>query len=524
MYIIKNAFKCIGRSKGRNILIGVIVLVISVSACIGLSIRQAAEKAKAEALDELSVTASISIDRQYMMNKMRENSTGDTGSAEGKGGFDKSRFSSMLGSASSLSLEDYLKYSKAQSVSDFYYQMTVFANGTDDFSPVTTENESENSNNGNSNAANEKGAPAGDMKGGFTSADFQIVGYSEEAAMTSFTSGTASVTTGSVFEQNTESNDCIISEELALYNDISVGDKIIISNPNSEKETYTLNVVGLYTDTSSDENTFSPHRNNSTDPANKIYMSYTALSGIVSESEKNEDTAMTGSLSGTYVFSDAEAYYNFENEVRELGLDESYAVSSADISAYENSIAPLDTLSTTAGWFLIIILAIGAIILIVLNIFNVRERKYEIGVLTAMGVTKCKVAVQFLTEIFAVTLAAVIIGMGVGAVSSVPVANTLLASQIEAQTSKAQNIEKNFGRGGSPEDMAQNPPSMQNSKPSQPSQSSESNYISQISSATDFTVVLQMFGIAILLTLVSGAVSMLFIMRYEPLKILANRD
>ena len=46
MYILKNAFRCIGRTKGRNILIGIIALVIAVSACLGLSIRQAAESAK----------------------------------------------------------------------------------------------------------------------------------------------------------------------------------------------------------------------------------------------------------------------------------------------------------------------------------------------------------------------------------------------------------------------------------------------------------------------------------------------
>lgn len=39
MYIIRNALKCIDRSKGRNVLIGIIVLVIAISACIGLSIR-----------------------------------------------------------------------------------------------------------------------------------------------------------------------------------------------------------------------------------------------------------------------------------------------------------------------------------------------------------------------------------------------------------------------------------------------------------------------------------------------------
>lgn len=43
MYIFKNAIRCIGGGKGRNILIG----IIAVSDCIGLSIRQAAESAKA---------------------------------------------------------------------------------------------------------------------------------------------------------------------------------------------------------------------------------------------------------------------------------------------------------------------------------------------------------------------------------------------------------------------------------------------------------------------------------------------
>jgi len=32
MYIIKNAFRCIGRSMGRNILIGIIALAIAISA------------------------------------------------------------------------------------------------------------------------------------------------------------------------------------------------------------------------------------------------------------------------------------------------------------------------------------------------------------------------------------------------------------------------------------------------------------------------------------------------------------
>ena len=70
MYIIKNALKCIGRSKSRNVLIGIIALVIAISACIGLSIRQAAENARETAMDNMSITATISYDRGAMMNEI----------------------------------------------------------------------------------------------------------------------------------------------------------------------------------------------------------------------------------------------------------------------------------------------------------------------------------------------------------------------------------------------------------------------------------------------------------------------
>lgn len=91
-----------------------------------------------------------------------------------------------------------------------------------------------------------------------------------------------------------------------------------------------------------------------------------------------------------------------------------------------------------------VILAIGAVILIVLHIFAIRERKYEIGVLAAIGMKKWKIAVQFLTESLCITFCALIIGAGIGAVSSVPVTNHLLAQQIESSSSFGQ--EQWFGR------------------------------------------------------------------------------
>ena len=550
MYIIKNAFRCIGRSKGRNVLIGIICLVIAVSACIGLSIRQASESAKESTLEGMSITASISYDRGSMMQQM--------GGGKGQGGFDRNQFADMMGGASSLTLEEYQVYAGASSVQNFYYTLSAYFNGSENFSPVTDETEdTESSENTEETEGTDEdisgrfsGGKMGGMMGGFSTGDFTIVGYSSDSAMADFISGTASILEGgTMFEEGTAEYTCVISEELSIYNSLSVGDTIVITNPSLETETYTLTISGIYSSSATNDFSMSMFGAGQ-DPANKIYMSAQALQAILDASEAasttitDEDTgresesAVTGTLSATYVFADPDAYYAFEEEVRELGLDESYTVSSTDITAFENSLTPLNTLSTMAGWFLLVILIIGGVILVVLNIFNVRERKYEVGVLTAMGMKKWKVAAQFICEILIVTMLAVIVGAGIGAVCSVPVTNALLENQVASQNSQQTQVENNFGRPGNmggfenlggdmPSDLPENIPNDIGGGKNNPFTSmmdNASGYITEVDSAMNLTVVLQMLGVGLLLTLVASAASVLFIMRYDPLKILANRD
>ena len=544
MYIIKNAFRCIGRAKGRNVLIGIIALVIAVSACLGLSIRQAAESAKESTLEGLSITATISYDRSSMMNDMMGG--GAPGGTPPSGGFDRDQFKDMMGNASELTFEEYKTYAAAESVEDFYYTLTAAFNGNDDLLPVTDETEEteSSSNSGMGGFGGGMNFPGGG-KGMFSSSDFSIIGYSSDDSMTAFKDGTASILEGgTMFSEGTTDKQCVISEELAIYNDLSVGDKITFINPSLESESYELEIVGLYTSTANNDFSMSMF-GKSQDPANQIYMSAAALQEILDASEESSvtitstngresESAIKGSLEATYVLADTDAYYAFEEEVRDLGLDESYTVSSADLSAFENSLTPLNTLSTMAGWFLLVILIIGAIILVVLNIFNVRERKYEVGVLTAMGMKKHKVAAQFMCEILVITMIAVIIGAGIGAVSSVPVTNALLAGQVESQTTQQTQMDENFGRpgnfGGMPGgNMGSTPPNMPNDigggkNPFENMFGNAQDYVTEVNSAMNLTVVAQMIGVGLILTLVASLASVSFIMRYDPLKILANRD
>lgn len=557
MYILKNALRSISRSKGRNILIGIIVLVIAVSACVGLSIRQAANHVREQTLDSMAITAQISFDRSSMMKEMEQNR--QSGSDGQPPEFNKSDFAQMMGNQDSLTLDEMKTYANADSVKSFYYTLTVSANGTADLEPVTEEDTSStdtSSNSSNESQGNNKQFSPGEMPNGAmmpgggqgmgrwgTQGDFTVVGYSSDDAMTDFLNGICEITEGSMFEEGTGSQECVVSDELATFNSLKVGDTIKISNPNDEDETYSLKIVGIYHNSQSTVTSggFMGGFQAGSDPANQIYMSYTALKDITDASAQNattttdEDTGMESStemrqqLSGTYTFASVDDYESFEQQARNLGLSDDYKVSSSDLTSFEQSLVPLENLSQMALYFLLVVLGIGAVILVVLNIFSIRDRKYEIGVLTAIGMKKHKVAMQFITEVFAVTLSAIVIGSAVGAAVSVPVTNALLESQVSAQSQNSKRLQQAMGRP-SGEDMQQPKDAMQLSQNEAPDEGGRglgaqaSNYITQISSATDFTVLLELLGIGILLTLIASIASVLFIMRYEPLKILSNRD
>ena len=136
-----------------------------------------------------------------------------------------------------------------------------------------------------------------------------------------------------------------------------------------------------------------------------------------------------------------------------------------------------------------------------------------------------------------------IINTSIGAVSSVPVTNALLAGQVESQNNQQTQMDNNFGRpgnmggrgqGGGMQQMPDAGMGGETTKipddasgkknPFENMLGGASDYITEVNSAMNLTVVFQMLGVGLLLTLVASLASVLFIMRYDPLKILANRD
>lgn len=486
MYILKHAVRSICRSKGRSILIGVILFVLALCSCIGLGIQKAADSSRAAMEALTNITATIETDRRGMMEQAQPQ--------EG----DREAMREQLQEQQSLTLEELQTYAQADSVSAFYYTGTLYMAGTDELEAVA------------SSQSESRPGPSGEL----STDSFALIGYSSDEVMSDFIDGTASISEGSMFAEGGSDPACVISSELALYNDISVGDEITLQDQDGTAE-LTLTVSGIY------ERESTMMQGPGVVSANQILMSYAALAQLA------EDAQLSPQVSGTYVFSTMTDYEAFDAECRELGLDEAYTISSTDVNAYEQSLIPLENLSNFAFWFLAVILLIGVVVLIVINVFSIRERKYEIGVLCAIGMRKGKIAMQFLCENMVIALIALLLGFGAGAVLSVPASNALLQTQIASSSQRAQRMDDNFGRGGMPgyqegQDMQQME-EPQEEAPEMPSDGMVSA-VSSVSEASDPIILLQMAGIAFVLVILSSSATLISIFRFDPLTILANRD
>lgn len=498
MYIVKNAWRNLLRAKGRNILIGLIVCIIALSSCIALIIMESADNTAKDGLNNLDITATIGVDREKLMSDATKDGTDPR---------------DVMTSVDPLTLKQMKTYATSDQVKDFYYTMTSSASATSKLDAVETSNQSF----GTPGSDNQSQGPAqqsdsGDSGKKFTMGDFTLLGVSSADAMTSFSSGTYTISDGAVFEFGTNNKECVISKELATLNGIEVGDKIKVANPEDSTQKFTLKVTGIFTGSSdATANQQGGGLMASMDPSNQIYTNYETLKAIVASTA--DSGKMISSVQGTYVVGSPTAYKAFKTDVSKLGLSDEYTVSSNDLTSYENSLLPLTNLKKFATVLLALVLGIGGVLLTLFSIFIIRERKYEVGVLTAIGMKKKNVALQFLTEAFLVALIGVIVGTGIGGALSKPVANTLLADQISSIQEQQTDQKAQFGRdvGGGPGGSGGQTATV-------------GNYIDTLSPTMDLSVVMSLAGICIFLSLVASVAALVFVMRFEPMRILSERE
>ena len=517
MYILKNSFISIIRNKGRNILIGIIILVIACSATVTLAIRNTANTLVKNYKESNEIIATISFERQKL-------------SGEFQGGEDAEKSNiEAFNNIEALTLENIKTYGESNYLKDYYYIYSTSLNSdtltkaTDSYEyevedTQTTTSSTSTTTGGSNNMGRGPGGERHTITNNNTTTvitrskekfesqknltgDFELNGYSSYDAMTEFVNGTYQITEGEMITDFTN-QECAISSELATLNEISVGSTITLKNPNTEK-TYDFVVKGIYKDNSKMDDTMNMY----SPSANKIITGSGVIEKIVAE-----DNTIVTSITPSFILQNEESIEAFSEELKGKGLSEYYTVNT-NLDELNQATKSIENVKTFATTFLIITLIIASIVLFVINMINIRERKYEIGVFRTIGVSKLKLTIQFVLELLIVATITLCIGAVVGTFLAQPVGNSLLANEIEASKASEEEISNNFGREGKG-------PMEMNFRSGQV----EVQKIDTINAVVDVTVIAQLLGIGILLTVISSLASMISIQRFSPLTILKERS
>ncbi|EMV4558533.1 ABC transporter permease [Listeria monocytogenes] len=430
MNFFKRAWLSMKARKGRSVLQLIIFTVVCVLILSGFTIQSAADKASELAREQLGGTVTLTVDREKQMQTMREEaSSSDSSSTESKPQFQ----------SSPIDVSDANDLAKLNHVASYnYYSSTqALASG---FDPIESSGDTSSSNDESSTTAETQGPGVGQGGPQMVDADLSISGLLDSATSTDFEAGTSELTSGvAITSADKDKNVAMVEENLAEENDWKVGDSFTVTSSDGNTKV-TLKIVGIYktTDSGSDMAQNFSFLN----PYNKVYVPYTVANTIKGSDYKNTvDSAV-------YTMDDAANISAFEKEAKKVdSIDWDTFKLDANDTLYQQMIGPINSVASFSKNVVYIVSIAGALILGLLVMMQVRDRKYEMGVLLAIGEKRGKLIAQFFVEILIVAL----VSFGLSAASSHYVAqlagNQLLAQQ-NSSTNETTTSTENRGPGG----------------------------------------------------------------------------
>lgn len=430
MNFFKRAWLSMKARKGRSILQLIIFTVVCVLILSGFTIQSAADKASELAREQLGGTVTLTVDREKQMQAMRdEAASSDSSSIESKPQFE----------SSPIDVSDANELAKLNHVASYnYYSSTqALASG---FDPIESSGDTSSSNDESSTTAETQGPGGGQGGPQMVDADLSISGLLDSATSTDFEAGTSELTSGvAITSADKDKNVAMVEENLAEENDWKVGDSFTVTSSDGNTKV-TLKIVGIYktTDSGSDMAQNFSFLN----PYNKVYVPYTVANTIKGSDYKNTvDSAV-------YTMDDAANISAFEKEAKKVdSIDWDTFKLDANDTLYQQMIGPINSVASFSKNVVYIVSIAGALILGLLVMMQVRDRKYEMGVLLAIGEKRGKLIAQFFVEILIVAL----VSFGLAAASSHYVAqlagNQLLAQQ-NSSTNETTTSTENRGPGG----------------------------------------------------------------------------
>lgn len=469
MYLIGHALKNIVRNKGRYLLIGTVLIVMLASITASAMIHFTTTAVIDDYSDRFGASVYFTPDLKKLFALMEPDENGMYHDPE-------------------ITTEQYITFSKSDAVKSTLFQGSrqTYSDGL-----IGLDQGGEERSLASDNWNSFTGSNSHDTQPQRQAPNTTVWGYSDSSLMEDFTLGLRELDEGSFF---TAPGECMVSRDFANLNGLKLGDSFDLQDVNStEVVPIHLTVCGIYLDITT------PQPNGSdwavTNRRNEILTSFSTL----------EEHSIEGLyVTAVYYLKSPDVAPEFESHIRKNGLNEVYNVN-VDAASYNSTVKPVESLKNISTTFLIVILLAGCLILILLSMLGVRERKYEIGVLRAIGMPKGKVAFGLICESVCVIVLCLCIGLGVGRVIAQPVSNAIMDEQTDLVEQRPQ---PNYG------DIL----------------SSTAGANKNVSALQEVEIVLAPESIVLIviislaLGLLTNVAGIFYITRYEPMKILSERS
>ena len=502
MNFIKRAFLSVKARKGKSILQLVVFTVICVLVLSGLSIQTAANKSAEIAKQSLGSEVTLSADREKLMEQQRQ----ERENQENSENREPVKFTEEP-----VAVEDANELLTLSQIKGYNYYSSTFAIA-DNFDPIETESTTSVM---NQPAQNGPGGGGGGMS--MADADISLQGVAFTDTTSEFMDGDAEMVEGThLSEDHLDKNVVIIEETLADENDLAVGDQLELTSATDEETTIQAEIVGIYKTTSA--STDSGMMNfTAMNPYNKVYAPYTLVNEIKGEDYK--DTIE----SAVYYMNDPADTDSFIEDAEATGaIDTDTFKLDANDQLYQQMVEPINNVASFSKNVVYLVTIAGAIILGLIVMLGIRERKYEMGVLLAIGEKKSKLIGQFIVEILIVAVFSLGIASVTGNLAADKIGDQLLSQQVETST---QSTNDSFGGKGM--QMGGMPPGMEaggNGPGGSGQTQTETAQVDDLDVTVTASDLGKLTGIGLLIAIVATLIPSLSILRLQPKAILSRQD
>ncbi|OCA84793.1 ABC transporter permease [Bacillus sp. FJAT-27986] len=505
MNFIKRAFLSVKARKGKSILQLVIFTAICVLVLSGLSIQTAANKSAELAKQSLGSEVTLSADREKLMEQQRQERENQENS--------ENREPVRL-MEEPVAVEDANELLSLSQIKGYNYYSTTFG-VAGNFDPIETESTS------TTNETNKNGQGPG-FGGGISpsmaDADISLQGVAFTDTTSEFMDGDAEMVEGThLSDDHLNKNVAIIEETLAEENELVVGDQLEVTSSTDEDTTVEVEIIGIYK-TSSISTDSGMMNFTAMNPYNKVYVPYTLVNELKGEDYK--DTIE----SAVYYMNDPADTDSFIEDAEATGaIDTDIFKLDANDQLYQQMVEPINNVASFSKNVVYLVTIAGAIILGLIVMLGIRERKYEMGVLLAIGEKKSKLIGQFIVEILIIAVFALGIASVTGNVAADKIGDQLLSQQVETDT---QSTMDPFGGKGMQMEGGMGPGmGGGGNAPGAPNQAQvETAQVDDLDVKVTASDLGMLTGIGLLIAILATLIPSLSILRLQPKAILSRQD